>query len=98
MKIVLRLPAKEQYAYLEYTLEGPDTPEFADSAIDEYSRLTKAIRGGSGLPDSEFNDWSQRYLNRETMTSEDLERYQYMSEDQKSKVQWAKRSFKRIKK
>lgn len=92
MKYSLHVPV-EQYGFISLELEGSH-----EDACNEYKSLSEAFRCQSGLPEKEFNTWSDRYLKGEKMSSEDLETYQRMSDEQKSHVQWAKRSFKRIKK
>lgn len=44
MKNILRIPTKEQYAYIETEFEG--TP---DEAVVEYLRLTSLVQGGAGV-------------------------------------------------
>lgn len=92
MKYLIHVPT-ESFGFVSAEVEG--TPE--DASL-EYKSLSEAFRAGIGLPDREFNDWSERYLSREDMTSKDLESYQQMSTEQQSHIQWAKRAFKRIKK
>ena len=69
MTHTLRIPTTEQYAYIEFQVEG--TPE---EAIDEYRRLTKAVTGGTGLDTREFNGVLDEYLWRNNLPVEDFEK------------------------
>lgn len=66
-------------------------------ALDAYKGLAGAIKGGDGLDKDDFDDFSERYLAGQEMTSEDLESYQKMDLTQQEKVQWAKKAKARIK-
>lgn len=44
MKYTLRIPTKEQYAYIEAEYEGD-----ADGAVAAYQELTRAVQGGTGV-------------------------------------------------
>lgn len=44
MKYILRIPTKEQYAYIEAEYEGD-----ADGAVAAYQELTRAVQGGTGV-------------------------------------------------
>lgn len=53
MKYTLRIPTKDQYAYLE-AVEDFDTPE---AAFEAYTAISATVRGenGEGLPVSDWN-------------------------------------------
>lgn len=62
MKTTLRIPTAKQYAYIEVEFEGD-----AEGAVHEYHRLTSLIKGepaGIGLPDKEWRDCLDAYLNK----------------------------------
>lgn len=88
-KYILRVPTNEQYAYVEESFEGS-----AEEAVEAYRSLTKLVKGGEGLPDSEWRDVLDNYL----YGSEHMEAEQYiaMNPDQQKVIQEIKKSRKRI--
>ena len=77
-----------QYEYVELDFEGT-----GEEALLEYTRL-KAIQGGFGLPEKEFNDALDRYLCEGQM---DGNVYERMDLSQKTFIQTIKRSINRTK-
>jgi len=89
MKYHLRVPTNEQYAYIEAEMEGD-----SEQAIDEYYKLTRALKPKEGLPDKDYNAFIDNQLLGE---SNQLETYTQMSDQQKNAVQIIKRALARIK-
>lgn len=91
MKITLRLPTKDQYAYIEVESEA----DSIEDAYEAYKEAMKMIQGGNtgGLPPKEWNAWLDGYLNTKTG---DAEQYAAMSPEQQRVIQEIKRSLKRI--
>ena len=88
MKYILRLPTNDQYAYIEQEGEY-DT---IDEALEAYNIAMTLIKGGTGLPDKEFNAFLDRMLKDEPNHIED---YEKASADQKAIIQILKRALKR---
>lgn len=65
-----------------------------DEVIEEYHAIKALFEDKEGLPDKEWNAVTDGYLNTNTMQAEV---YESLSREQKDKIQWAKRSMKRIK-
>jgi len=91
MKYTLRIPAAEQYAYIETEFEGE-----AEDAIEEYRRLTKSMTGGSGLEPKEFNAFLDEYLEHDSINA-DPGIVEKMNLEQSDLIQTIKRSRTRIK-
>lgn len=68
-KYILRVPATEQYAYIESEFEGT-----MEDAIAEYRRLTLLMKGGDGLDAKEWNAALDAYMNNGSMSPELHER------------------------
>lgn len=49
MKYLLRVPTKEQYAYIEEEFEGD-----AEGAVSAYETLTRLVQGGVGISAKDF--------------------------------------------
>ena len=97
MKIVYRIPT-EMYAFAEVSFEWPDEVS-ADQVKEKYDVLSEAFKPKSineGIDKKTFDSFTDRYLQCEKMNSGDFESYNKMSKDQQDKIQWAKRSFKRV--
>lgn len=90
MKATLRIPTKEQYAFIEIESEI----ESAEEAVIAYREINNLIQGGTGLVDKDFNRVIDQYLTEEKIITED---YLAMSVEQKKIIQEIKKSFKRIK-
>lgn len=90
MKTTLRLPTAEQYAYIELEIDA----ENIESAVAEYHNAMRAIKGGGGLDEKEYNAFIDRYLLGEKNHVED---YEKMDDKQKDFIQTIKRSLARIK-
>lgn len=88
MKAKLRVPTLDQYAYIEAEVEGTIEEVFA-----EYQHLTETVKGGTGLPDKDFNRVLDRYLWDDGAMLAD--EYGTMNLDQQSIIQVIKRSRKR---
>jgi len=93
MKATLRIPTAEQYAYIEVQVDGT-----SDEIVGAYEEMTKAVKGGEGLSDKEYNAWTDKYITGggDGMDSNDLELYHKMDKEQQSHIQWMKRSLKRL--
>lgn len=89
MKTHIRI-ATDQFCYAEIEY---DREMSADDVVEIYKLHYEAFK--QKLSDNLFNDWTDRYLNCERMSSQDLELYEKMSPEQKSHIQWVKRSRKR---
>ena len=85
------------YGFIETEVE--DTPENTIALYHEYRNKYEASIQAKveGIPNTEYNDWSNRYLLGEEMTSADLETYKEMNQEQQSHIQWAKRTLARLK-
>jgi hypothetical protein len=90
MKATLRIPTKEQYAYIEVECEGTE-----EEIKEKYDSLTRTVHGGEdhnsfynyliALADSNLAEWGN------------ADNYASLSEKQKAVVQAIKRFSKRIK-
>lgn len=65
-----------------------------DEAFEEHHAIKAMFEDKEGLPDKEWNAVTDGYLNTNTMNAET---YESLSREQKVKIQWVKRAFKRIK-
>jgi hypothetical protein len=93
MKTLLRIPTNEQYAYIEHEFEGS-----ADEAVEEYQRLTQLVKGGSGLPEKEFNGILDHYLSGEPFVGDEImAQIEMMSAQQRWTMNAIKRSKARTK-
>lgn len=90
MKATLRLPTKDQYAYIELETEVMS----ADDAVVAYNDAMRLLKPSEGLPAKEFNAFLDKYL---TENTGDLETYNRMNQQQKDVIQEIKKSFKRLK-
>ena len=90
-KSTIRIPTSDPYAYLEIDYEGEP-----DEVVEVYREFTNLInpKDTEGLLDKEWNALTDKYLTTNTMKAEE---YESLSREQKEKVQWIKRAFKRIK-
>lgn len=89
MKATLRIPTKEQFAFIELEMEV-DSP---DAAVEAYHTTTGLFQPKSGLPDKDFNSFLDTYLESNTG---DVNVYNKMSKEQQDVIQTIKRSVKRI--
>lgn len=87
MKHILRVPTKEQFAFIEAEFEGS-----SEDAVLAYNELTRAVTDGVGLPQNEWNEWLDGYLNGKTG---ELEKWEQMNSVQKWAVNEIKKSKKR---
>ena len=87
----LRIPCKEQYAYIEVDFEGT-----SDEAIVEYTRLTKMIIE-PGIDSREFNLFLDTYLTTGEPPEDGVNIWERMSTSQKITINEVKKAFKRIK-
>lgn len=90
MKATLRIPTKEQYAYIEVEMEGSQ-----EEIMEKYNEMTKAVFGGFGLERLEFNKVIDTYLTKGTIESS---QYESLSKEQQDIIQEIKRSFARLNK
>ena len=91
MKAILRIPAKEQYGFIEIESEV----DSAENAVMAYDDIYKLVHGGFGLPQKEFNACIDRYL---TDGTGELDVYTRMSKEQQAVIQEIKKAYKRINK
>lgn len=91
MKITLRLPTKDQYAYIEVESEA-NSIEDAHLAYQDAMKLIQGVPS-IGLPPKEWNLWLDTYLKTKTG---DADKYAAMSAEQQRVIQEIKRSVKRI--
>ncbi len=89
MKVTLRLPTNDQYAYLEADVEVFNI----EQALTEYERIMRLIKGGEGLDEKEFNSFIDAQLMGE---SNHIDQYEKASAEQKKFIQILKRALKRI--
>ena len=93
MKVTLRLPTKDPYAYVELETE---TEGYAE-AVQLYEDAIKVVKGEPvnefGISEKYFNEALDRYLWGDL--SMDATTYDSMGEDQKRIIQAIKRSRKR---
>lgn len=90
MKYTLRVPTKEQYAYIEQEFEGE-----ANDAVEAYNALTALVRGADGISESEFNKFFDTY--RTTGKPGDVDVWAQMSDYQKVIINELKKSYARNK-
>lgn len=95
MKIELRLPTQEQYAYIGLELADGEvlTDEMIHTAIDDYRRAMGQIKGNAGLSKEEFDQFIDRQLSGQ---SNHIEVFNKMSPEQQLIAQLIKRSKARI--
>lgn len=92
MQVELRIPTKEQFAFIHLHFEGT-----ADEALAEYQRLTDLVNA-EGLPDKEWRYFLDHYIgNRRTPNGDGLELWERMSMQQKWAINEIKKTFKRLK-
>ena len=98
MKIELRIPATEQYAYIGLELADNEvlTDEMIHDAVSNYRRATSLLRGTTGLPPKEWNAALDEYRKSGKLKN-GVELYEKMSDHQKDVLQELKRSFNRDK-
>jgi len=89
MKSKLRIPTAEQFAFIEVDFEG--TPQ---ETVSAYREITDMVQSKYGMERLEFNKVLDKYLETNTMTSE---QYEEMSNRQKDVIQELKKAFKRLK-
>lgn len=89
-KITLRIPTKEQYAFVELNLEDIE----AEEAKELYDQWTYSFNNdGAGLPTKEWNFALDGYVKGGSMTVDMYDRMSYM---QKLLIQELKKSVKRL--
>jgi len=95
MKIELRIPTAEQYAYVGLEIDSSEelTSEMIERAASDYRRATEAIRGGEGIRQNEFDTFIQNQLSGE---ANHIDTYVRMSDEQRLLVQVVKRALQRI--
>lgn len=89
MRATLRIPTKEQYAYIELEVEVENT----EQAVEIYEEAVKMVNGGFGISRDEFNEALDRYLKDGTG---DTEQYAQMNTEQQRVFQEIKKSIKRV--
>ncbi len=91
MKVILRLPTTDQYAYLETEIEVMSI----EDGLAEYHRAMRLIKGGTGLDEKEYN----AFIDNQLMGNDKnhIDQYEKMTTEQKAVVQVLKRALKRIK-
>lgn len=89
MKTTLRLPTKDQYAYIELELEDMTVPQ----AVEAYESAMALLKPQEGITDKDFNAFLDRQIMGE---ANHVEEYNRMSDEQKKIVQTIKRTLKRI--
>ena len=90
MKATLRIPTKEQFAYIEVEVEGT-----REEIINQYQDFTEGVHGGFGLERLEFNKILDNYLKSGTILSGE---YEQLSSTQQNIIQEIKKSFARVNK
>lgn len=90
-KAVLRIPTKEQYAYIEVETTG--SPEQIKS---EYDELTALMNNTIGVSEQSFSEYIINLMNSELTKWGDVDYYQSLSQPQKNIVQSIKRFYKRL--
>lgn len=90
-KVTLRIPTKEQYAFVELALENAQ-PEEAKELYDQWTYSFN--NDGAGLPTKEWNYVLDGYVKDMSMTAETYERMSYV---QKLVIQELKKCFSRLK-
>lgn len=90
MKATLRIPTKEQFAYIEVEVEGSK-----EGIINQYKEFTQGVHGGFGLDRLEFNKILDTYMTTGKILSEE---YEQMSSSQQNIIQEIKKSFARVNK
>lgn len=92
MKVTLRIPTADQYAFCEVELE--DYPTLSPGLIKEtYDEITAAFKQGDGLPTKELDAFIERQISGH---SNHVEEYNKMSPEQQKYVQIIKRAMNRI--
>lgn len=95
MKLTLRIPTQDQYAFVECELNiglaGQNVPP--EEVKELYDVYAGAFKIQEGLPSKDFDKFLDKYLGENTG---DVEIYNGMNQDQKDRIQMLKRAFKRI--
>lgn len=98
MKITLRIPTKDPYAFVELEDELESvTPE---DAVTIYENFTKAFKGepeGFGIPPKDFNRIFDHYRLQGSIPAEDVPLCEDMDKGQKDCISALKRSLTRNK-
>lgn len=96
MKITLRIPTKDPYAYAEIETETPNTEESIKDAKDTYDKYFQVFQEKEGLSDSAFNDYLIRLFDSNLEEYGDINDYhEQMTDKQRQVVQAIKRMSKR---
>ena len=91
MKVTLRIPTNDQFAFIEIEKEVIDTME----AVDAYNEAMGHFKPNEGLPHKEWNSALDEYLTTNSLRG-GTELYERMSLNQKMVMQEIKKAFKRI--
>lgn len=96
MKITLRIPTKDPYAFLEVEFEGEEAELDADQVVEVYEEYTRALnpKVGVGLEAKDFNHALDEYLETGALLGE---KYLAMNQEQQNILQCIKRSRARTK-
>jgi len=86
MKIEYHIPT-EQYGFVSITLEGDTIPYSYSELKNELAGLAKEGQGSK-----DFNKVLDKYLETQTLTSEE---YEELNDEEKKIIQTLKRAFKR---
>lgn len=84
MRTTLRIPTKEQFAFVEIEIDAPDsfTTEQVKAVYDDYTAVFTG-KGGEGLPDQEWRDVIDHYLSGKPFVGDTImEQIGRMSEKQ----------------
>ena len=89
--ITLRIPTKEQYAYVEIQVDSN-----IDEAMKIYNEAITKINKTSSISDFDFNNYLIKLVNSDLTEWGHTEFYQELNESQKMVVQSLKRFSKRL--
>ncbi len=94
MKIELRVPTQDPYAYIGLELADGEvlTDEMIEAAVTSHQRATRRIWGNAGLPEKDFRQFIDNQLSGKSIHIDD---YEKMNDYQIFAVQTIKRAKKR---
>ncbi len=95
-KVTLRIPTKDQYAFVEIVIENVAN-EFDPKNLKEiYDKAISTFNSNGGVSETEFNNFLISWVNRDLAKVGDVNFYEKLSQNQKDVVQSLKRYYKRI--
>lgn len=98
MKVVLRIPTNEQFAFIEVEtdISGESIGSAPNAVREAYNAFTRAFKDQGGIPDKEFSQMLDEYLSTKTIVN-GQEKYEKLSPNQRMIISEIRKSFNRLK-